>query len=98
MSDSSDSNAERDHEYDGGFNTEPEISFTSSTHSDTEHELGPEAESRFRSGAEAQTSSRSMPSEAPSEDREVADLYERGQVCPHAHFFSGQPEEYENFC
>ncbi|KAI8550786.1 hypothetical protein RHMOL_Rhmol06G0134200 [Rhododendron molle] len=59
--------------------------------------MGPEAESRFNSQAEA-TTSRSVPSEAPSEDREIADLFERGQVCPHAHYFSGQPNEYENFC
>ncbi|KAI8571318.1 hypothetical protein RHMOL_Rhmol01G0110300 [Rhododendron molle] len=85
---SSDSNAERDHEYDGGFDTEPEITFTPTTNI-AEPKLGPEAESRFNSQAEA-TTSRSAPSEAPSEDREIADLFERGQVCPHAHYFSGQ--------
>lgn len=31
-------------------------------------------------------------------DKEVADLYERSQVCPHAHFFSGDLGEYENVC
>ncbi|KAI8559770.1 hypothetical protein RHMOL_Rhmol04G0199900 [Rhododendron molle] len=97
MSDGSDSNAERDYEYGDGFNTEPEISFSQSTHFDTEHELGPEAESRFNSQAEV-TTSRSAPSEAPFEDREIADLFEKGQVCPHAHYFSGQPNEYEDFC
>lgn len=31
-------------------------------------------------------------------DRKVADLYEKGQVCPHAHYFSGDPQVYQNFC
>ncbi|KAI8572199.1 hypothetical protein RHMOL_Rhmol01G0179200 [Rhododendron molle] len=97
MSDSSDSNAERDYEYVEGFNTEPEISFTSSMHLDAKPELGPEAESKFNVQAEA-TTSQSVPNEAPSEDKEIDDLYERGQVCPYAHFFSGQPDEYEDFC
>ncbi|KAI8555364.1 hypothetical protein RHMOL_Rhmol05G0169200 [Rhododendron molle] len=89
MSGSSGSNAERDHEYDGSFNTEPDITFTPSTNSDAEHELGPEAESKFRPQAEATTSTGPKPSDTSSENREVADLYERGQVCPHAHYFSG---------
>ncbi|KAI8530297.1 hypothetical protein RHMOL_Rhmol11G0045600 [Rhododendron molle] len=55
MSDSGDSIAERDYEYGRSFATEPEISFTPSTHSDAEPELGPEAESRFNVQAEATT-------------------------------------------
>ncbi|KAI8572385.1 hypothetical protein RHMOL_Rhmol01G0194500 [Rhododendron molle] len=38
------------------------------------------------------------PGEASFENREVADLYERGQVCPHAHYFIEHPNEYEDFC
>ncbi|KAI8530178.1 hypothetical protein RHMOL_Rhmol11G0035600 [Rhododendron molle] len=89
MSDSSDSNAERDYEYNGGFNTEPKMSFTPSTHSDAEPQLGPKVESRFHTQVEATTSARSGHSETPSENREVTDLYETGQVCPYAHYFSG---------
>lgn len=62
------------------------------------HELGAEAESRLRSQVGATTSSRSAPVETSSDNREFTDLFERGQVCPHAHYFSGRPDEYDNFC
>lgn len=96
---SEDSNAERDYEYEGDeFLTEPEIMFSLSTPSEVESQRGPEAESRFNSGAEASTSVQSRCDAAPVVDKEVADLYERGQVCPHAHFFSGDLGEYKSFC
>lgn len=84
---SDDSNAERDYEYAADdFLTELEINFTPETESDTEPRMGYEAESRFGSGAEASTS-------APSD----ADLFDKGLLCPHAHYFSGEPGEYEAF-
>lgn len=55
--DTNDSNAERVYEYGADrFNTEPEISFTPSTHSKAEPQLGSEAESRFHSNAESTSS------------------------------------------
>lgn len=48
--------------------------------------MGHEAESRFASGVEASTS-------APSD----ADLFDKGSLCPYAHYFSGVPGEYEAF-
>lgn len=81
--DSQDSNAEHDNEYrEGEFNTEPKISFTQSTHFEAEPQRGPEADSRFRSQAEASTSAQSGHSGAPFEDKEVAGLYERSQFVP----------------
>lgn len=85
---SDDLNAERDYEYvDDEFATDPEISFTPSTESDAEPQMGQEAEARFTSGAEASTSAHSD-----------NDLFDKGLLCPHAHYFSGESEEYEEFC
>lgn len=84
---SDDLNAERDYEYaDDEFLTKPEISFSPSTESEAVPQRGHKAESRFTSGAEALTS-------AWSDD----DLFDKGQLCPHAHFFNGEPGEYEEF-
>ncbi|KAI8530794.1 hypothetical protein RHMOL_Rhmol11G0087000 [Rhododendron molle] len=94
-----DSNAERDFKYgDGEFFTNPEISFTPSTPSEANPQRGMEAESKFRSGAEASTSAQSEHDVGVGEDRQVADLYKKAQVCPHTHFLNGYPEEYRNFC
>lgn len=72
-----DSNTERDYEYaDDEFLTESEIFFSSSTES--EPQRGQEAKARFTFGAEASTS-------AQSDD----DLFDKGLLCPHSHFFSG---------
>lgn len=69
------------------FNTTPEITLTPSTVSEADPQRGYEAESRFNSGAEASTSA-----------LKDVDLFDKGRLCPHAHFFSGDPEEYQNFC
>lgn len=45
-----------------------------------------EAESRFNSGAEALSS-------APND----ANLFDKGRLCPHAHFFTSDEEEYQKF-
>ncbi|KAI8550165.1 hypothetical protein RHMOL_Rhmol06G0083800 [Rhododendron molle] len=85
---SNDSNAERDVEYDAeGFATEPEIDFSQETESEAEPQLGHEAESRYASAAETSSS-------APSD----ADLFDKGLLCPHAHYFSGSAGKYEAFC
>lgn len=85
---SDDSNAERDYEYaEDDFLIDPKIKFTLETESDSEPPMGHEAESRFASGAEASML-------APSD----ADLFDKGLLCPHAHYFSGEPGEYEAFC
>jgi hypothetical protein len=85
---SEDSNAERDHEYaPGEFNTEPEITYTAETESEPEPRVGNEAESRFSSGAEASSSS-----------QKDDDLFDKGRLCPHAHYFNGEAAEYEAFC
>lgn len=69
---SDDSNAKRDYEYaDNKFITEPKISFTPSTESKAEPQMGQEAEPTFNSGAEALTSAR-------SDD----DLFDKGLLCP----------------
>lgn len=57
-----------------------------------------ETESKFCFGAATSTSAQSEHDIDVGEDREVADLYKKGQVCPHAHFLNGDPEEYKNFC
>lgn len=85
---SDDSNAEQDFEYaDDEFLTEPDIDFSPSTESKAKPQRGHQAEARFTSGAEASTS-------AQSDD----DLFDKGLLCPHAHYFSGEPREYEQFC
>lgn len=85
---SDDSNAERDHEYAADdYLTDPEIVFTPETKFDAEPRMGQEAESRFAPGAEAST--------LASID---VDLFDKGLLCPHAHYFSGKPGEYEAFC
>lgn len=85
---SDDSNAEQNYEYaDDEFMTEPEISSTLSTEFEAEPYRGKEAKTRFTSGAEALTSAR-------SDDN----LFNKGLLCPHTHYFSGVPKENEKFC
>ncbi|KAI8538299.1 hypothetical protein RHMOL_Rhmol09G0091500 [Rhododendron molle] len=71
-----------------------------STPSKANSQRGLEAESRFRFEAKAKTSTSAQSGcdVEPVVDKKVAVLYERGQVCPHAHFFNGEPKEYENLC
>lgn len=69
------------------FNIEPEISSSLSTALDAEPQRGHEAESRFNSDAEASTSMLSN-----------ADPFDKGRLCPHSHFFNGDPDEYQDFC
>ncbi|KAI8527607.1 hypothetical protein RHMOL_Rhmol12G0088500 [Rhododendron molle] len=84
---SNDSNAEKDFEYDAeGYATEPEINFLVETESESEPQMGHEAQSRFTSEAEASTS-------ALKDD----DLFDKGLLCPYAHYFSGDTAEYEAF-
>lgn len=80
------------------FNTEPEISITPSTESEDDPQRGNEAESRLHLGVEASTSVPSEPTVNKGVGCEVADLYEKDQVCPRAHYFSGDPQAYQNFC
>lgn len=68
------------------FNTTPEITLTPSILSEADPQRGYKAESRFDSGAEASTSA-----------LKDANLFDKGRLCPHAHFFSGDLEEYQNF-